>query len=69
LQADNLKTIPSLNLMIVDEAHHVAAESYKRIIEAAKERIQISCLPGSLQLHPGETVRDSGQHSTTSPIK
>jgi superfamily II DNA or RNA helicase len=35
---NNLETIPSLNLMIVDEAHHVAAESYKRIIEAAKEK-------------------------------
>jgi superfamily II DNA or RNA helicase len=34
----NLDTLPKLDLMIVDEAHHVAAESYMRIIRAAKDR-------------------------------
>ena len=34
----NLETVPPLDLLIVDEAHHVAAVSYKRIIGAVKER-------------------------------
>jgi superfamily II DNA or RNA helicase len=34
----NLDTLPQLDLVIIDEAHHVAAESYMRIIAAAKDR-------------------------------
>lgn len=35
----NLATMPSnLDLLVVDEAHHVAAASYQRIIEAFKEQ-------------------------------
>ena len=33
-----LATMPAHDLLIVDEAHHVAAESYRKIIEASKER-------------------------------
>lgn len=33
---DNLASMPSLDLLVVDEAHHVAAESYRKIIERAK---------------------------------
>ena len=34
---DNLETMPPMDLVVIDEAHHVAAESYLRIIERAKE--------------------------------
>lgn len=34
---DNLATMPAMDLLVIDEAHHVAADSYLRIIERAKE--------------------------------
>jgi DNA repair protein RadD len=34
---DNLATMPAMDLVVIDEAHHVAAESYLRIIDRAKE--------------------------------
>ncbi len=34
----NLKRMPKLDLLVVDEAHHVAAPSYRRIIDHARER-------------------------------
>lgn len=34
----NLKRMPALDLLVVDEAHHVAASSYRRIIDHARER-------------------------------
>ncbi len=34
---DNLETMPPMDLVVIDEAHHVAAESYVRIIDRAKE--------------------------------
>jgi superfamily II DNA or RNA helicase len=34
----NLSTIPKLDLMIIDECHHAAAESYMEVIGAAKDR-------------------------------
>ncbi len=34
----NLDTIPSLDLLIVDEAHHCAAESYKNIIGKIRDK-------------------------------
>ncbi len=37
-RADNLKTIPKLDLFIIDEAHHAVADSYMRIVEAVKEK-------------------------------
>lgn len=36
--ARHTATIPKLGLLIVDEAHHTAANSYRRIIDAAKEK-------------------------------
>lgn len=33
---DNLDTMPAMDLVIIDEAHHVAARSYAHIIERAK---------------------------------
>jgi len=37
-RGNNLDTLPQLDLMIIDEAHHVAAASYRKIIDAAKGR-------------------------------
>ncbi len=37
-RAANLEAMPSLDLVVVDEAHHAAAESYRRIIDRARER-------------------------------
>ena len=34
----NLDHIPALDLLVIDEAHHVAADSYRRIIDKAYER-------------------------------
>lgn len=34
----NLEAVPALDLLVVDEAHHVAADSYLRIIERAYQR-------------------------------
>ena len=33
---DNLATMPAMDLLVIDEAHHVAADSYIRIIDRAK---------------------------------
>jgi superfamily II DNA or RNA helicase len=35
---DNLSYMPPVDLLVIDEAHHAAATSYLRIIEAAKEK-------------------------------
>ncbi|MEW8315464.1 MAG: DEAD/DEAH box helicase [Candidatus Thiodiazotropha endolucinida] len=35
---NNLQQMPTLDLLIIDEAHHVAAPSYQRIIEHASKR-------------------------------
>lgn len=34
----NLKRMPTVDLLVVDEAHHVAAPSYRRVIDHAQER-------------------------------
>jgi superfamily II DNA or RNA helicase len=34
---DNLATMPAMDLIVIDEAHHVAADSYIRIIDRALE--------------------------------
>ena len=34
----NLDAMPTLDLVVVDEAHHAAADSYRRIIDRARER-------------------------------
>ena len=37
-RAGNLDQLPALDLLVIDEAHHAAADSYRRIIDAALER-------------------------------
>ena len=37
-RAANLEAMPALDLVVVDEAHHAAADSYRRIIDRARER-------------------------------
>ena len=37
-RAANLEAMPALDLVVVDEAHHAAADSYRRIIDRAGER-------------------------------
>ncbi|MEG9884506.1 MAG: DEAD/DEAH box helicase [Hyphomicrobiales bacterium] len=37
-RAANLDRLPALDLLVIDEAHHAAADSYRRIIDAARER-------------------------------
>ncbi|MBT4703234.1 MAG: DEAD/DEAH box helicase [Rhodospirillaceae bacterium] len=34
----NLDTMPELDLLVIDEAHHVAADSYRRIIDQARNK-------------------------------
>lgn len=34
---DNLATMPAMDFLVIDEAHHVAADSYLKIINRAKE--------------------------------
>lgn len=35
---DNLDQMPAIDLLVIDEAHHAAADSYRRIIDAALHR-------------------------------
>ena len=35
---NNLKQLPSLDLLVIDEAHHAAADSYQKIIDAARAK-------------------------------
>jgi superfamily II DNA or RNA helicase len=37
-RAGNLGQLPALDLLVIDEAHHAAADSYRRIIDAALQR-------------------------------
>ncbi|KQY13200.1 DEAD/DEAH box helicase [Rhizobium sp. Root482] len=37
-RAGNLDQIPALDLLVIDEAHHAAADSYRRIIDTALKR-------------------------------
>lgn len=37
-RSDNISCMPPLDLLVIDEAHHAAAESYRRIINEAKEK-------------------------------
>ncbi len=39
-RSDNLTMMPPLDLLVIDEAHHAAADSYRRIIDNAKEKNQ-----------------------------
>lgn len=34
----SLQTVPSLDLLIIDEAHHAVAQSYRKIVDAVRER-------------------------------
>lgn len=34
----NLKTMPKLDLLVIDEAHHAAAPTYRRIIDSVRDR-------------------------------
>ena len=34
----NLDAMPVLDLLVIDEAHHAAADTYRRIIDRARER-------------------------------
>ena len=34
----NLRAMPALDLVVVDEAHHATADSYRRVIDRARER-------------------------------
>lgn len=34
----NLKQLPTLDLLVIDEAHHAAAPSYRRVIETAQKK-------------------------------
>lgn len=36
-RGSNLDSMPAMDLVVIDEAHHVAAESYVRILERARE--------------------------------
>ncbi len=37
-RAANLEAMPALDLVVIDEAHHAAADSYRRIIDRARKR-------------------------------
>ena len=37
-RAANLDRLPTLDLLVIDEAHHAAADSYRRIIDRVRER-------------------------------
>ena len=35
---NNLSTMPSIDLLVIDEAHHAVADTYQKIVNAAKEK-------------------------------
>ena len=35
---NNIKQLPELDLLVIDEAHHATADSYRRIIDAARDK-------------------------------
>ncbi|TPQ48760.1 helicase [Prosthecomicrobium hirschii] len=37
-RSSNLDTMPTLDLLVIDEAHHAAADSYRRIIDRVRDR-------------------------------
>lgn len=45
-RAGNLDQIPALDLLVIDEAHHAAADSYRRIIDTALKRNPICRIYG-----------------------
>jgi len=45
-RATNLDAMPALDLLVIDEAHHVAADSYRRIIDRARDRNPDICVFG-----------------------
>ena len=45
-RATNLDAMPALDLLVIDEAHHVAADRYRRIIDRARDRNPDICVFG-----------------------
>ena len=69
-RAANLEAMPALDLVVVDEAHHAAADSYRRIIDRARERNPDVRIYGvTATPEPGRQARASGRCSPTSPIR
>jgi len=57
----NLEQLPPLDLLVIDEAHHARAESYLRIIEAAKHRnhdVMIYGVTATPNRGDGKSLRD-----------
>lgn len=59
---DNLETMPKLDLLVIDEAHHVAASSYRNIIKRAQEinpSIRIFGVTATPQRGDGKALRET----------
>ena len=69
-RAANLTAMPALDLLVIDEAHHAVADSYRRIIDRARER-QSRCAASSASppRRTGATARVCARSSTTSPTR
>ena len=63
LREANLKRMPKLDLLVIDEAHHVAAPSYRRVIDHARERNP------ELSLQIVEFAREHGRVTMSEVIK
>ena len=53
-RAANLAAMPALDVLVIDEAHHAAAESYRRVIGRARE-LNGRCMLFGLTATPKET--------------
>ena len=65
----NLDAMPTLDLVVVDEAHHAAAASYRRIIDRARERNPNVRIYGVTATPIGVTGRVYGLCSPMSPTR
>lgn len=63
---NNLKRMPMLDLLVVDEAHHAAAISYRRIIDHVRERNPDARVFG-VTATPGIWCRRAPSSSTWGP--
>ena len=58
----NLDAMPALDLLVIDEAHHVAADSYRRIIDHAKSKSRDHTEDDRQLVVPGD---NSDSHGTS----
>jgi superfamily II DNA or RNA helicase len=68
-RAATLTSMPGLDLLVIDEAHHAVADSYRRIIDRARDANPIAASSASPPRRTAATARACARSSTTSPTR